>query len=120
MSAYNIVSGEYQRLKLEHNRKLRLGVLGVGAIGHMAAKFANHFGYEVTIFSENAEEEKFLVENGIKFESFVPLNTENVGKNALKFDVVVVAAAMQKDVAKRSIELPRRNGKLVFLTQSIN
>ncbi len=98
---------------------MRLGVLGVGAIGHMAAKFANHFGYEVTIFSENAEEEKFLVDNGIKFES-VPLNTENVGKNGLKFDVVVVAAKIPKDVAKRSIELPRRNGKLVFLTQSIN
>ena len=91
---------------MEHNRKLRLGVLGVGAIGHMAAKFANHFGYEVTIFSDNAEEEKFLVENGIKFESFVPLNTENVGKNALNFDIVVVEAIIPKEVAKIAIDLP--------------
>jgi len=34
--------------------------LGFGAIGHMAAKFGNYFNYDVTIFSQFAEDEDIL------------------------------------------------------------
>jgi phosphoglycerate dehydrogenase-like enzyme len=34
-----------------HNRRLTLAIVGFGTVGQMAAKFANYFGFEVTIFS---------------------------------------------------------------------
>ncbi len=44
-TAFSAVSSEYERLKLLHNRKLKLCVLGLAEVGHMVAKFANHFGF---------------------------------------------------------------------------
>ncbi len=62
----------------------------------MVAKFANHYGFEVTIFSETPENEQVLKENGVNIESHLSLTLENVKKNELKFDVAIVAGDIPK------------------------
>lgn len=94
--AFNIVSGEYERLKHLLKRKPRIGLIGAGAVGHLIAKFANHFGYEVTVFSHTADKEQLLKDNGINFEQFFVESLENFKKNELKFDVVVVSGDISK------------------------
>lgn len=68
----------------------------MGEVGHLVVKFANHFGFEVTVFSENPENESLFKENGIKVESYLPLTVENIKKNALKYDVAIIAGDVPK------------------------
>lgn len=42
--------------------------MGLGCVGHMVAKFASYFGYEVTVFSQEGEKQNILLENGVKIE----------------------------------------------------
>ena len=71
ITAFNIINSEYERLQHKFNRKLRLCVVGLGAIGHMAVKFANQYNYEVTVFSHTAEKEDILKKNDLKYDNFV-------------------------------------------------
>ncbi len=40
ITAFNIIYSEYERLRHNFNRKLRVAIVGLGAVGHMAVKFA--------------------------------------------------------------------------------
>ena len=49
----------YNPLRSHHiNPSSRVGVIGIGGLGHMAIQFARVFGAEVTAFSTSAEKEK--------------------------------------------------------------
>jgi D-arabinose 1-dehydrogenase-like Zn-dependent alcohol dehydrogenase len=45
ITAFNIIHSENERLKHKFNRKLRVCIVGLGAVGHMAVKFANQYNY---------------------------------------------------------------------------
>ena len=73
-----------------------VAVVGIGGLGHMAIKFLNSWGCEVTAFSTNPEKEKELDSS----EPHNFLNTQNPGilkSSANKFDMVLVTSNVDLD-----------------------
>lgn len=92
----------------------KVGVVGIGGLGHMALQFARGFGCEVTAFSSTAEKEAEAKSLGAKH--FVHTRAENWHKpirNSLDF--ILVAATADLDW-KPYVKALRSNGALCFVT----
>jgi uncharacterized zinc-type alcohol dehydrogenase-like protein len=60
----------YQPMKYAGVKKgVRVGVIGLGGLGHMAVKFASSWGCEVVVFSTSKDKEKVAKAMGAKFVS---------------------------------------------------
>ncbi|HYZ72409.1 MAG TPA: zinc-binding dehydrogenase, partial [Chthoniobacterales bacterium] len=75
----------------------RVGVLGLGGLGHMAVKLASSFGAEVTMLSTSASKEADAKRLGA--ERFVlTTEPEAFSKLAKNFDVIIDTVSAQHDL----------------------
>jgi uncharacterized zinc-type alcohol dehydrogenase-like protein len=87
----------YAPLKRWAKKGDRVAILGLGGLGHMAIKFANSFGCEVTVLSTSPNKKEDALKLGAKhFELSTP---ENLSKLLGKFDVIISTISGEIDYA---------------------
>lgn len=92
---------------------MKVGVIGIGGLGHMALQFANAFGCEVTAFSSNPSKEKEAREFGATH--FVDsTNDAALEKLAESFDFILSTVNVDLNWSKY-VDMLRAHGKLCFV-----
>ena len=92
----------------------KVGVVGIGGLGHLALQFARAFGCEVTAFSSSASKEAEAKDLGAKH--FVDTKADKwdrAQRNSLDFILVTATADLDW---KPYVKALRPNGALCFLT----
>lgn len=101
--------------RLGVNKNTKVGVVGIGGLGHLAIQFAKALGAEVTAFStspgKKAEAKKFGAHN------FIIANRENLKKAHDTVDVLLSVVTVDLDWPLW-LDVLRQNGKLVVLGAS--
>ena len=90
----------------------RVGIVGLGGLGHMGVKFAVSFGAEVTVLSTSPNKEadaKALGAHG-----FVVSTSEDINKYAGYFDFILDTVAATHEHEKY-MQLLRRDGTMVIV-----
>ena len=78
----------YAALRTHARPAAKVGVIGIGGLGHIALQFAAAFGCEVTAYSTSPEKEEDVYELGANF--FVDIgNTENAQKMNRCMDLLI-------------------------------
>jgi uncharacterized zinc-type alcohol dehydrogenase-like protein len=90
----------------------KVGVMGLGGLGHMAVKFAVSFGAEVTVLSTSPHKEKDANALGAKFA--LSTDKEIMKKLNSHFDVIVDAISANHDFSAY-LDLLDTNGKLLVV-----
>jgi len=90
----------------------KVGVMGLGGLGHMAVKFAVSFGAEVTVLSTSPHKEKDANALGAKFA--LSTDKEVMKKLNSHFDVIVDAISANHDFSAY-LDLLDTNGKLLVV-----
>ena len=99
--------------KLGINPSSRVGVIGVGGLGHLALQFARVFGAEVTAFSSSANKEEEALKLGAHH--FVnSRESKAVNGLAASFDLIISTANADQDWAGYLNTL-RPHGMLCFV-----
>ncbi len=91
----------------------RVGVVGLGGLGHMAVKLAAAMGAEVTVFSTSKTKEPDARRLGAH-EFVVSLDPKNLSALANRFDFILDAVSAPHDV-DAYLNLLRRDGALVMV-----
>lgn len=91
----------------------KVGVVGLGGLGHMAVKLASSMGAEVTMLSRSPEKEQDATELGAaNFE--LTTNQENMKKLAGSFNLIIDTVSAQHDY-NQYLSLLKTNGVMVLL-----
>jgi uncharacterized zinc-type alcohol dehydrogenase-like protein len=91
----------------------RVGVVGIGGLGHLAVQFAHKMGYEVTAISRGTGKKGFAEQLGASF--FLDSTDAQAMKDKKGyFDLIVSTASANVDV-NQYLSLLRRQCKLVML-----
>ncbi len=91
----------------------KVGVVGLGGLGHMAVKLASSMGAEVTMLSRSPEKEKDASELGAHhFE--LTTQEENLKRLAGTFDLIINTVSAQHDY-NQYLNLLKTNGVMVLL-----
>ena len=91
----------------------RVGVVGIGGLGHLAIQFARAFGSEVTAFSSSKDKEAEALSLGAH--AFVNTReTSAIKKLSRSFDLILSAVSGDQDL-RHFIEALRPKGTLVIL-----
>jgi uncharacterized zinc-type alcohol dehydrogenase-like protein len=91
----------------------RVGVIGIGGLGHLAIQFARAFGSEVTAFSSSKDKEAEALSLGAH--AFVNTReTSSVKKLARSFDLILSTVSGDQDL-HNFIDALRPKGTLVIL-----
>src|SRR5579885_46540 len=91
----------------------RVGVVGLGGLGHMGVKLAASFGAEVTVFSTSKEKEQDARKLGAhKF--VVTRDPQNLDAIASTFDLILATVSAPHDLTIY-LNLLRRDGTLVLV-----
>jgi alcohol/geraniol dehydrogenase (NADP+) len=94
-------------------RTARVGVIGLGGLGHLAVKIARAMGYEVTLFSSTPEKKKEAEALGVHH--FVASNeAESISATDRRLDLVLVTANVDLPWAPY-LKTLRSNGALCFV-----
>ena len=91
----------------------RLGVLGLGGLGHMAVKFGVAFGAEVTVISTSSKKEadaKRLGAHGF----LLSTDQAAVQQAAERFDFILDTVSAEHDM-NQTLSLIRRDGTLILV-----
>lgn len=90
----------------------RVGVVGLGGLGHMAVKFANSFGAHVVVFTTSENK----IQDAKKLGAHEVIISKDAGqmKNAGKFDFIIDTVSAPHDV-NGYIALLKLNGVMVFV-----
>jgi uncharacterized zinc-type alcohol dehydrogenase-like protein len=91
----------------------RVGVVGLGGLGHMAVKLANSMGAEVTVFSTSPTKETDAIALGAQ-KFVVTKNVEDLAPIAGKFDFIIDAVSAPHDL-NLYLNLLRREGVMVLV-----
>ena len=92
---------------------MRVGVIGIGGLGHLALQFANAFGCEVTAFSSTPDKEKEASSFGAhRFIASANLAAPKKAAGSLDFILSTVFANLDWNIY---LQLLRPNGKLCFV-----
>lgn len=89
----------------------RVGIVGLGGLGHMAVKFARAFGAEVVLFTTSQSK----VEDGLRLgahEVVLSKDPEAMAKETGRFDFILDAVAADHDI-NTYLNLLKREGTLV-------
>jgi alcohol/geraniol dehydrogenase (NADP+) len=91
---------------------MRVGIVGLGGLGHMAVKFAKTFNAEITLFSSTAEKE----EEGRKLgaDNFVSSIEPPINKLSNYFDLILVTVHAELEWSKY-LDMLRTFGTLCFV-----
>ncbi|MEJ7617769.1 MAG: NAD(P)-dependent alcohol dehydrogenase, partial [Pyrinomonadaceae bacterium] len=91
----------------------RVGVIGLGGLGHMAVKFAAAMGAEVTVLSTSASKEQDARRLGAH-NFVVTKESENLAAFANRFDFILDAVSAPHDL-NMYLNLLRRDGVMVLV-----
>ncbi|MES2219048.1 MAG: NAD(P)-dependent alcohol dehydrogenase [Pseudomonadota bacterium] len=91
----------------------KVGVIGLGGLGHMAVKLAAAMGAEVTVFSTSPGKEKDALRLGAKHFA-VTKNPENLQALANQFDLIIDTVSAPHD-CNMYLNLLNRGGTLVIV-----
>lgn len=92
----------------------RVGVLGIGGLGHLAVQFANKMGYQVTVFSSSADKEQESKQLGAH--KFVVVSNEEQMKAAVgSQDLILSTTSSSTFDTDKYMKLLRPNGTLCLL-----
>ena len=95
---------------------MRVGVIGVGGLGHLAVQFASAMGCEVTAFSSSPSKEKEAKDFGAK--NFISSKDSKALKKAAKsLDFILTTVNVNMDWPKY-MDILRPNGKLCVVGAS--
>jgi uncharacterized zinc-type alcohol dehydrogenase-like protein len=91
----------------------KVGIVGLGGLGHMALKFASAFGSEVTLFTTSKRKEADGKRLGAH-EVVISKNEEAMKKQTKQFDFIIDTVSAQHDL-NAYLSLLKRDGVLVIV-----
>jgi uncharacterized zinc-type alcohol dehydrogenase-like protein len=91
----------------------KVGVVGLGGLGHMGVKFAHAFGAHVVVFTTSAGKKEDALRLGAD-EVVLSRNAEEMGKHAGSFDFILDCVSAEHDV-NAYINLLGRDGNLTLV-----
>jgi uncharacterized zinc-type alcohol dehydrogenase-like protein len=91
----------------------KVGVVGLGGLGHMAVKFARAFESHVVVFTTSPNKKEDALRLGAD-EVVVSRNTNEMQKHAESFDFILDAVSADHDI-NAYINLLRRDGNLTIV-----
>jgi len=94
-------------------RKTRVGVIGLGGLGHMALKFGHAFGAEVTLFTRSPSKARDARRFGAA-EVVISKNDDAMEKQAKRFDFVIDTVSARHDLGPY-LNLLKRDGVLALV-----
>jgi alcohol dehydrogenase (NADP+) len=91
----------------------KVGVVGLGGLGHMGVKFANAFGAHVVLFTTSANKTADALRLGAH-EVVISKNSDDMLKHAASFDFILDTVSAQHDI-NAYISLLKRDGTLTLV-----
>ena len=91
----------------------KVGVVGLGGLGHMAVKFAHALGAQVVVFTTSPNKKEDARRLGAD-EVIVSRNADEMQKHAGSFDFILDAVSANHDI-NAYIELLRRDGNITLV-----
>ncbi len=91
----------------------KVGVVGLGGLGHMAVKFAHALGAHVVVFTTSASKKDDALRLGAD-EVVLSRNSGEVQKHAGSFDFILDAVSADHDI-NAYIQLLRRDGNITLV-----
>ncbi len=91
----------------------KVGIVGLGGLGHMAVKFAHALGAHVVLFTTSPNKKEDALRLGAD-EVVVSRNADEVAKHAGSFDFILDAVSANHDI-NTYINLLRRDGNLTLV-----
>jgi len=99
--------------KWKVGRRVKVGVIGLGGLGHMAVKFANAFGSEVTLFTTSPGKAVDAKRLGAH-EVVISPDEESMKKHQKRFDFIIDTVSARHDL-NSYLGLLKRDGVLVLV-----
>jgi uncharacterized zinc-type alcohol dehydrogenase-like protein len=91
----------------------KVGVVGLGGLGHMAVKFAHALGAHVVVFTTSSSKKEDALRLGAD-EVVISRNEDEMLKHADSFDFILDAVAAEHDI-NAYINLLRRDGNITLV-----
>src|SRR5438477_7763188 len=91
----------------------KVGVVGLGGLGHMAVKFAHALGAHVVVFTTSPNKKEDALRLGAD-EVVISRNADEMQKHAGSFDFILDAVAADHDI-NAYINLLRRDGNITLV-----
>ena len=91
----------------------KVGVVGLGGLGHMGVKFAHALGAHTVVFTTSPSKKEDALRLGAD-EVVISKNTDEMAKHAGSFDFILDAVAADHDI-NAYIHLLRRDGNLTLV-----
>jgi uncharacterized zinc-type alcohol dehydrogenase-like protein len=91
----------------------KIGVIGLGGLGHMAVKFGHAFGARVVLFTTSPNKKEDALRLGAD-EVVLSRNSDEVQKHAGSFDFILDAVSAQHDL-NLYLSLLKRDGTLTMV-----
>ena len=91
----------------------KVGVVGLGGLGHMAAKFGRAFGAHVVVFTTSPSKKEDALRLGAN-EVVLSRNADEMKKHAFSFDFILDAVSAEHDI-NAYINLLARDGNLTLV-----
>jgi len=91
----------------------KVGVVGLGGLGHMAVKFAHALGAHVVVFTTSPNKKDDAIRLGAD-EVVVSRNSNEMKKQAGSFDFILDAVSADHDI-NAYIDLLRRDGNITLV-----
>jgi alcohol dehydrogenase (NADP+) len=94
-------------------RGKKVGVVGLGGLGHMAVKFADALGAHVVVFTTSLNKKEDAVRLGAD-EVVVSRNTDEMSKHVGSFDFIIDTVSAEHDI-NAYLQLLRPDGNLTLV-----
>jgi uncharacterized zinc-type alcohol dehydrogenase-like protein len=91
----------------------KVGVVGLGGLGHMGVKFAHAFGAQVVVFTTSPDKKEDALRLGAD-EVVVSRNTDEMEKHANSFDFILDTVSADHDI-QAYLNLLRRDGNITLV-----
>ena len=91
----------------------KVGVVGLGGLGHMGVKFAHAFGAHTVVFTTSPNKKEDALRLGAD-EVVVSRNADEMAKHAGSFDFILDAVAAEHDI-NAYIQLLKRDGNITMV-----
>jgi len=91
----------------------KVGVIGLGGLGHMAVKFAHALGAHVVVFTSSPNKKEDALRLGAD-DVVVSRDTDQMKKHAGSFDFILDAVSAEHDI-NAYIQLLRRDGNITLV-----
>ena len=91
----------------------KVGVVGLGGLGHMAVKFAHALGAHVVVFTTSPNKKEDALRLGAD-DVVISRNTDQMSKHIGSFDFILDAVSAEHDI-NAYIQLLRRDGNITIV-----